>query len=222
MTVREVCPSCGHSRMAHRSSGGFMESTINGVRVVSESFRCTVDDCKGYTHRYCQCDIYIGPANYQWAPMVPLPPEEPPISRAMTTWGNSRGSAPGGSSTAGQPKAAFRLSDYVLGSFLKASDLKNPRWFKVTAWDLKTFPAKNGQGEETKPYLTLSDPEGHEVDWTLNSTNAATLADKLGLQESLDPVVGQYVYLVTTKVQGPNGLTDGIRIADARSEVPEA
>lgn len=93
--------------------------------------------------------------------------------------------------------------------YLKAADLQG-RAFQVQIAFLRVEDVGTEQKPEHKPvmYFTFQGRQT-EKGLVLNRTNADTIAMDLG--DETDNWVGHTVELFSMRVQGPNGMTDGIR-----------
>jgi len=93
--------------------------------------------------------------------------------------------------------------------FLKADDLQG-RTFQVQIAALRVEDVGQEGKPEHKPVLYFS-YQGRQAEkgWVLNRTNADTLSMDLG--DETDQWIGHTVELFSMRVQGPNGLTNGIR-----------
>ena len=93
--------------------------------------------------------------------------------------------------------------------YLKAVDLQG-RSFQVQITGLRVEDVGTEGKPEHKPVLYLSyQGRPAEKPMVLNRTNADTIAMDLG--DETDTWVGHTIELFSMRVQGPNGMTDGIR-----------
>jgi len=93
--------------------------------------------------------------------------------------------------------------------FLRAVDLGN-RTFQVQIAALRVEDVGQEGKPEHKPVLYFSyQGKQAEKGWVLNKTNADTISMDLG--DETDHWIGHTVELFSMRVQGPNGMTDGIR-----------
>ena len=95
-----------------------------------------------------------------------------------------------------------KINELFPSRFLKASDLAGQER-EVT---MVKLTEESVTKDETKPALTL---EGVAKMLVLNKTNAETISAAYGPET--DAWMGRKIILFSAKVQGPNGLTDGIR-----------
>ena len=98
----------------------------------------------------------------------------------------------------------MNINDAFPSTYLKAADLKDKG-------DVKVKIAEFGKAEMDdgvyKPVLKFV---GAQKALVLNRTNATTISEAFG--PNTENWIGREVILFVMKVQGPNGLTDGIRM----------
>lgn len=107
------------------------------------------------------------------------------------------------------------ISDFP-GRFFKGVELRGKKQLTLTIQDVVKEEMDDGK---IKPVLHFDEDERCLV---LNVTNRIDLIDRFGRKS--DDWLGRKITLITQRVQGPNGMTDGIRFApsdeDPDDEIP--
>ena len=105
----------------------------------------------------------------------------------------------------------LNFHDLYPSRYVKAADLRG-QTIAVTIEhvEVETMPDK-----KTKPVLYF---RGKDKGLVLNKTNATVIAYDLG--EDLSRWVGEKIDIYATRVTGPNGVTDGIRVKPVRKITP--
>ena len=104
----------------------------------------------------------------------------------------------------------MKVSEVFVSTYLKAADLNNQT--KRAVIDSVTIETMRDGAK--KPVLWFKNAERGLV---LNKTNADTLAESFG--DDMDAWIGKRIELFAMRVQGPNGMVDGIRL---RALIPPA
>jgi len=100
---------------------------------------------------------------------------------------------------------SLRLDDAFPSNYIRASDLGGKE-HTLTISNITIETLGQGQDADEKPVVAF---EGRKKRWVMNKTNALTLAGDYG--QDMADWFGRDVILFSMKVQGPNGLVDGIR-----------
>lgn len=102
------------------------------------------------------------------------------------------------------------INDLYPSKFLKSSDIKGTEPTYVIA-SLEVEEVGDGR----KPVLYFQNEEKGMV---LNRTNADTIAQFMG--ENTDDWLGREITVCVMRVQGPNGMTDGLRVKEPLRRPP--
>lgn len=98
---------------------------------------------------------------------------------------------------------SLNMDDAFPSKWLRASDLAGRRVkVQIASVDMENF-----QDGTSKPALRFA---GKEKGMILNLTNATTISESYG--RDMLKWIGRSIELFSMKVQGPNGLVDGIRV----------
>ena len=101
------------------------------------------------------------------------------------------------------------VSQMFPGKFLHASDIVDDALFTIESVDQETF-TKNDGTKEKKLVVTFQETTRK---LSLNVINRSTLVSLFG--DDIDAWPGHAVVLFSATVQGPTGMTEGIRIKSA-------
>lgn len=115
-------------------------------------------------------------------------------------------------------RTEMKTSEAFPSKYLKADDLQG-RDVAVTISDVKLEEFDGTNGKETKMLLYF---KGKEKKFVCNKTNAKTLSKLFGSDET-DDWLGKSITIGPREVEGPNGMTWGIRVslkAPAQSAAP--
>lgn len=97
-------------------------------------------------------------------------------------------------------------SEYAAGDYLKPSDIKGHEpIYTITGFGTKTFEARDGKPEQTKPFLKFAETD---QTLTLNATNCKTMAVLFG--DNPENSKGKRIQLMTVKTS----MGDGIQIKE--------
>jgi len=96
---------------------------------------------------------------------------------------------------------SLRIDDTFPSKYLKALDLKG----KEHTCTIDNITIEQ-LGDDTKPVVAF---KGRDKMWVMNKTNALQIAGSYG--QDMADWFDKDVILFSMKVQGPNGLVDGIR-----------
>jgi len=99
----------------------------------------------------------------------------------------------------------LRIDDAFPSKYIRAADLEN-RTHRLTIENITIETLTSNGKDEEKPAVWF---KGRKKGWVLNKTNALELAGRYG--NDMEKWFGLDVELFAMKVQGPQGLTDGIR-----------
>lgn len=99
----------------------------------------------------------------------------------------------------------MKISDAYPSKYLKSSDLQG-REIKVVISHVTIEELTGDRGAESKPVLYF---EGKQKGVVLNRTNSDTISHAYG--DETDDWPGCELIIFSQRVQGPNGMTDGIR-----------
>ena len=103
------------------------------------------------------------------------------------------------------------LDDLYPSKYVKVVDLAgNTHAVVIDRLEVETMP----KGEK-KPVLYFT---GRQKGLVLNKTNADAIAASYG--KNTDSWIGKKIDLFSTRVSGPNGMTDGIRVRAVRPPEP--
>ena len=221
-----LCPTCGHSwDMWHchpltieiaESAGSSRPRRHDRVYCAKKDCLCTLKDGDP------SLPHWFRPGVDRRAATVATPSESL-TSHAMSATAGSWGSTPQHNAAAVAPtpnnKPKVSLADLANGAYLKAADLPKPGWFLVTDWNMKHFEANAYGPARDALVLTLSYPDGREIEMSMNGTNVGFVRDKTGASEPGE-LVGTYVMIAAQKVTTRDGLRDGLRVIDCGKEVP--
>ena len=107
----------------------------------------------------------------------------------------------------------MKISESFSSNYIRAADVAKPRTVIIASCSMETL----GQGAEAeeKPVLAF---RGAKKGMVLNKTNALQIAGMYG--DDTDQWIGQPIELFSMKVQGPNGIVDGIRVRPAPGQAP--
>lgn len=102
--------------------------------------------------------------------------------------------------------------------YLKADDLAQPVQVQIAAVRIENVGREDKP--ENKPVMYFS-YQGRQAEkgMVLNRTNADTIAVDLG--DETDAWIGHTVELFKMRVQGPNGIVDGIRLRLIHPQTPQ-
>lgn len=106
----------------------------------------------------------------------------------------------------------MKINEAFPSKYLKASDLQG-RAYKLTINHVSIEDVGGDDQKQTKPVVYFREAAKGMV---LNRTNADTIAIVLG--EETDNWVGHILEVFSMRVQGPNGMVDGIR---CRVDLPQ-
>jgi hypothetical protein len=101
----------------------------------------------------------------------------------------------------------MKLSEAFPSKYLSAADISEPTVAKIKLAEEENIKSRDGK-EQRKVVLYFAKK------WKplpLNRTNFESVMDICGSDDSAD-FPGTEIELFTMKVQGPNGITDGVRI----------
>lgn len=97
-------------------------------------------------------------------------------------------------------------SEFAAGDYMKAADIKGTEpIYTIVGFGTKTFEAKDGKPEQTKPYLKFAETDQQ---LTVNATNAKTLANLFGDNPEL--CKGKRIQLMVVKTS----MGDSIQIKE--------
>jgi hypothetical protein len=132
-------------------------------------------------------------------------------------WLEERGYLRPETEAAPKPKQelSMNINDAFSSTYISAKDITKPTTLTIQHVAMETV----GQGADAqdKPVIGFM---GAKKGWILNKTNALSIAELYG--DNTDQWIGKAVTLYTTQVQGPNGLTKGIRVMPPAQAAPQA
>lgn len=99
----------------------------------------------------------------------------------------------------------MKVSDVFASKYLSANDLKG-RTYQLTIAGIQIEELDGQGGKKTKPVLFF---QGAQKGMVLNRTNAEAISVVLG--DETNDWIGHKLELFSMRVQGPNGMTDGLR-----------